>query len=112
MTVYSYSRLKCFEQCPRKYKLKYIDKIKIDGKENVELFLGKRVHETLKKLYWDMWHQKMNSLGGLLFFLREEWWRKWDDSIVIVKKEHSQKDYLRMAEQCITSYYNRYRPFA
>lgn len=48
MTLYSYSRLRCYEQCPQKYKFQYIDKIKIEAKESIELFLGKRVHKTLK----------------------------------------------------------------
>ncbi len=111
MAIYSYSRLNCYEQCPRKYKFQYIDKIKTEMKETIELFLGKRVHETLRKLYWDMWHQKMNSLGELLFFLREEWLNNWDESIVIVKKEYSREDYLNMAEQYISDYYSRYKPF-
>jgi putative RecB family exonuclease len=58
MTIYSHSRLSCYEQCPRKYKLQYIDRIKIEVKETIELFLGKRVHETLKKLYHDLRYQK------------------------------------------------------
>ena len=94
MTIYSYSKLKCYEQCQRKYKFQYIDKIKIEAKESIELFLGKRVHETLKKLYWDLRYQKMNTLEELLFFLRDEWSKKWNDGIVIVKKRYGQEDYM------------------
>jgi hypothetical protein len=61
-----------FEQCPQKYKFRYIEKIKTDTKETIELFLGKRVHETLKKLYQDLRYQKMSTLEELLFFLRDE----------------------------------------
>jgi putative RecB family exonuclease len=111
MTIYSYSRLKCYEYCPQKYKLQYIDKIKIRFKETIELFLGKRVHETLKKLYRDLQYQKENTLDDLLVLLHAQWVKNWNDSIVIVKKEYNQEDYLRMAEQYITNYYNRYRPF-
>ena len=50
MNIYSHSKLKCYEQCPQKFKLQYIDKIRIEFKESIELFLGKRVHETLKKV--------------------------------------------------------------
>jgi len=50
MTVYSHSRLSCFEQCPQKYKLQYIDRMETEVEENIEAFLGSRVHDTLEKL--------------------------------------------------------------
>lgn len=111
MMIYSYSRLKCFEQCPQKYKFQYIDKIKIEAKESIELFLGKRVHKTLKKLYQDLMHQKENALEDLLGFLREEWNKNWNDSIRVVKEGYSPEYYLGSAEQYITDYYQRYKPF-
>ena len=111
MTIYSYSRLKCYEQCPRKYKFQYIDKIKIEARENVELFLGKRVHETLKKLYRDLQYQKENTLGELLDYLHYMWSKNWNDSIVIVKKKYCQEDYQNTASKYITDYYHRCKPF-
>ena len=50
MTVYSHSRLSCFEQCPHKFKLQYIDKVETEVEESIEAYLGLRVHETLEKL--------------------------------------------------------------
>jgi len=111
MNVYSYSKLKCYEHCPQKYKFQYIDKIKIEAKESIELFLGKRVHETLKKLYHDLQYQKKNTLEDLLVFLRNRWAKNWNDSIMIVKEEYHPDDYINMAEKCIIKYYNRYKPF-
>jgi len=49
MTMYSHSKLRSYEQCPQKYKFQYIDKIKVEVKESIELFLGRRTHKTLKK---------------------------------------------------------------
>lgn len=72
MTIYSHSRLSCFEQCPNKFKLKYIDKVESDIEQSVEAFLGSRVHETLEKLYRDLDYHKLNSLDDLLVFLHEE----------------------------------------
>lgn len=111
MTIYSYSKLRCYEQCPQKFKFRYIDRVRIEVKESIELFLGRMVHETLKKLYQDLWYQKMNSLGDLLFFLRDEWSKKWNNGIMIMKARYSSESYLRMAKKYITDYYNRYYPF-
>ena len=60
MEIYSYSRIKTFENCPLTYRYRYIDRIKVDT-EGVEAFMGSRVHESLKKLYrddlWDKYFQ-------------------------------------------------------
>jgi len=111
MTVYSHSRLSCFEQCPHKFKLQYIDKVETEIEESIEAFLGSMVHEILEKLYSDLRYQKENSLDDLLNYFREEWEKNWNDSIVIVKKEYGPENYLKMGEKFITDYYNRYKPF-
>lgn len=111
MTIYSHSRLSCYEQCPQKYKLQYIDKVKTEVKESAEIFLGRRVHETLKRLYQDLMYQKRNTLEDLLSFLHDEWAKNWNDSIMIVKRENRSQDYLKMAEKYVSNYYDRYKPF-
>jgi putative RecB family exonuclease len=111
MSVYSHSRLSCYEQCPHKYKLQYIDKVETEVEESIEAYLGIRVHETLEKLYRDLGYQKVNTLDELLEFFRSEWKKNWDDSIVIVKKEYNPDNYIKMGEKFITDYYNKYKPF-
>ena len=111
MTVYSHSRLSCFEQCPYKFKLKYIDKVETEIEQSIEAFLGSCVHEVLEKLYEDLKHQKVDTLDELISYLHEIWKEKWDDSIVIVKKGYGPENYLKMAEKFISDYYKRYHPF-
>jgi len=111
MTVYSHSRLSCFEQCPQKYKLAYIDKVEREVEESIEAFMGSRVHETLEKLYRDLQYLKLNSQDDLLGLLRDEWEKNWNESIIIVKKEYGSDNYLKMAEKFIADYYTRYKPF-
>ncbi|MDG6218898.1 MAG: PD-(D/E)XK nuclease family protein [Candidatus Thermoplasmatota archaeon] len=111
MKVYSHSRLSCFEQCPYKFKLKYLDKVETEVEQSVEAFLGSRVHDALEKLYRDLEFHKVNSLDELLTFLRGEWEKQWSDDIIIVKEEYGKTNYLSMAEQYISDYYHRYEPF-
>ena len=111
MTFYSYSRIKCYQQCPQKYKFQYIVKMKVEVEENIELFLGKRVHETLKKLYQDLLYQRFNTLEELLEHLKNNWSRNWNDSIRIVKEDYTPEDYQEMALRYITNFYNYYYPF-
>ena len=111
MKVYSHSRLSCYEQCPQKYKLKYVDRVETEVEQSIEAFLGSMVHETLEKLYRDLGYQKVNTLEELLEFFHDEWKKNWDDSIVIVKEEYGPENYLKMGEKFITDYYNKYKPF-
>lgn len=111
MVVYSHSRLSCFEQCPQKYKLKYLDKVETEIQETIETYLGSCVHETLEKLYKDLTYQKRNSLDELIDYLNQIWQDHWTDDIIIVKKEYGKNNYLQMAERYITDYYHRYKPF-
>ncbi|MEA2036532.1 MAG: PD-(D/E)XK nuclease family protein [Nanoarchaeota archaeon] len=111
MSLYSHSRLNCFEQCPLKFKFAYIDKVETEIEDTVEAFLGSRVHEALEKLYKDLKFQKLNTLKELLAFFNSEWTKNWNDAIVIVRKDYDQENYRKMGEKFITGYYNRYKPF-
>ncbi|MFH1073050.1 MAG: PD-(D/E)XK nuclease family protein [Nanoarchaeota archaeon] len=111
METYSHSRLSTFEQCKLKFRFSYIDKVETEIEETVEAFMGKRVHETLEKLYADLKFQKKNSLQDLLAFYNDEWVKNWNPNILIVRKEYDQENYRKMGEKSITDYYSRYQPF-
>jgi putative RecB family exonuclease len=111
MTVYSHSRLSCYEQCPQKFKLQYIEKLETEEEQTVEAFLGIRVHEALEKLYRDLAHQKRNTLEELLGFFTTEWDTNWTDDISIVREEYHAENYLNMGKKYLSDYYQRYHPF-
>ena len=110
MSVYSHSRLGTYETCPLQYKYRYIDHIKKD-REGIEAFLGKRVHETLEKLYKDLKVTKANSLGDLVTYYNDAWRKNWSEHIEIVKKDYTADNYRRLGEKCIRDYYRRHFPF-
>lgn len=111
MTVYSHSRLSCYEQCPQKFKLQYIDKVETEEEQSVEAFLGIRVHEALEKLYRDLQHQKANTVEELLTFFSNEWNTNWTEDIIIVNEEYNAENYLNMGRVYLSTYYQRYHPF-
>jgi putative RecB family exonuclease len=111
MTVYSHSRLRCFEQCPARFKFQYIDKVETTEEQSVEAFLGTQVHECLEKLYRDLQHQKEDSLEELLAFLDQGWKENWSGDIILVSDEYGPETYQRMARKYLSDYYKRYHPF-
>ncbi|MDI6846268.1 MAG: PD-(D/E)XK nuclease family protein, partial [Candidatus Saccharicenans sp.] len=50
---YSHSKLSTFENCPLKFKLAYIDEIRVE-EEGIEAFLGSRFHQAMEKLYSEL----------------------------------------------------------
>ena len=71
--LYSHSRISCFEECPRCFKYRYIDKIPIEYFETVEQFMGSRVHESLEKLYRDVMSGKVPKRDELIDHYTDNW---------------------------------------
>lgn len=110
MTAYSNSLLSTYEQCPLKYKLRYRDRIKRKF-ETVEGFLGTMIHWTLRKCYDDHRFGVNMNMDGLLSHFNGLWKQRWNDSIIIVKKDKTSEDYKSRGEEMLGDYYRHYSPF-
>jgi len=111
VTVYSHSRLSAYENCPFKFKLRYLDKIKREEAESIEAFVGKRVHEVLEKLYQESLLTKTNTLGDLLSSYDRLWKENWNDNITIVRRKYNREHYYQFGKKCLENYFNHYQPF-
>lgn len=112
MPTYSHSRLSTFEKCPLKYKYTYIEKIPLEARqETVEAFMGKRVHETLCKLYADRIMAKADALDELLAYYDDIWRKSWSDEVLIARAGQVAQDYNDIGKKCVADYYRRYSPF-
>jgi putative RecB family exonuclease len=110
MPVYSHSRLETFENCPLKYKFRYIDGIK-KAEQGVEAFLGAQVHEVLRKLYDDLQLEKLNTLDELLEFFAASWKKAWGPHVRIVRAGMTEQNYFDTGRKCIRNFYERNQPF-
>jgi len=110
MTCYSHSRIGTFETCKYKYKLCYIDGVKVEVPTTIEAFMGSMVHKALEKLYLDLKYQKLNTLKELLAYYNEEW-KKGYTKDILINKEYTADNYRKMGEKYITDYYEHYKPF-
>ncbi len=113
MTTYSHSRLSTFENCPYQYKLRYIDKIKVDVPTTIECFMGDLVHQTLEKLYKDKKFMKDDSKEELLKFYKDLWEKEYSDDILIAKADQglTAENYKKMGVKFIENYYDKHKPF-
>ena len=108
--TYSHSRLETFRNCPRQFKIQYIDKIKAEM-ESIEAFMGGIVHEVLEKLYKDVSMTKIPTRDEVLAYYDKVWDEKWHDGITVVKKDYTPDNYREVGRKCATEYYDRHHPF-
>ncbi len=111
MPTYSYSQLETFDNCPLKYKFKYIDKIRKPEAQSIEAFVGITVHEVLRKLYADLVLGKRQSIEELLGHYGSVWRRDWMPTIRIVQPDLSAENYFDYGARCLRNYYQRHAPF-
>jgi putative RecB family exonuclease len=111
VTIFSHSRLSAFENCPRQYRYRYIEKIPVET-EGIEAFVGKRVHEILERLYHHVArHRKPPSLGQVLDRFRKDWDVAFHDRIRVVREETTADEYRERGERGLTNYYRSNYPF-
>lgn len=109
--IYSYSRLNRFENCPMAFKLKYIDRVKVEFFESIESFTGSRVHEALERLYDSLRKGFALSVDEILMHYGKQWGRNIRPDVVVNKEGLTHDHYRTMGEKCITDYYSCYKPF-
>jgi len=111
MTIYSHSRLKTFEQCPFKFKLKYLDKVQPEMEQTIESHLGKVVHDTLEWVYKQVKKGEIPTAHEVISYYSEKWEKDYKPEFIIVKKEFTMKDYFNKGVRFLINYYTKNHPF-
>jgi putative RecB family exonuclease len=109
--AYSHSQLETFENCPLKYKLQYLDRIK-SGRRSIEAFMGTVVHATLEKLYRDLRMSRLPGPEEVSGYYLDQWEASFGEDIFIVRSEYRAEDYRETGLRCVQEYYARYYPFS
>ena len=111
MVQYSHSKLETFNQCPLKYKFRYIEKIKPEQK-SIEGFLGEKVHETLEWLYSQVKKEKIPTIDEIILYYASSWHKDFKPEVYfIVKQDITIKDYFEKGIKFLLDYYQGNYPF-
>ncbi len=112
MPIYSHSRLSTFEQCPKKFKYKYLDKLKPEIEKTIETHLGSAVHKTLEWIYTNVKENDANlKIDDIIAQYIKEWQKEFSENILIVKKQLTAGDYFNKGVQFLIDYYSKHSPF-
>lgn len=113
MTIYSFSQIWVYQQCPKKYQYQYIDKIEKEYKSSPDLILWTSVHWWLERLYQEINLLKIPTKQQLLNKFHELW-NKWIQQAwekLLYKWDQTIEDYIKRWEFYLTNYYDKYYPF-
>jgi len=107
---FSHSKLTTYQQCPQKYKFRYIDEIPPPIR-SIELHLGTSVHTALEKLYADARHGQVTSRDELLTFFQQAWDEGYSPQLRIVRSRATARTYLETGVGMLKNYHWRFHPF-
>ncbi|MBZ5660212.1 MAG: PD-(D/E)XK nuclease family protein [Acidobacteriia bacterium] len=110
MPSYSHSKLTSYQQCPQKYKFRYIDEIPPPIR-SIELHLGTTVHFALEKLYAEARQGQVTSLDDLLVFFRDKWDESYSPELRIVRAKTTARTYFDLGRQMLKDYHWTFHPF-
>lgn len=109
-TKFSPSKLATYKDCPRRYRYRYVDKIKSET-QSVEAFVGDCVHKALEALYQGVLHGKTLPLEEVVKAYLERWEQRWTEAVVIRSRKYSARDYQKVGRDCVEGYYRAHEPF-
>ncbi|MCF7910191.1 PD-(D/E)XK nuclease family protein [Candidatus Pacearchaeota archaeon] len=112
LKFYSHSSLSTFEQCPYKFKLRYIDKIKPIIEKTIESHLGQAVHSALEWLYSQISQEnKTPTIEELIKYYLDAWQETYTSEIKIINQQLTLEHYLNQGVRFLTQYYTTHFPF-
>jgi putative RecB family exonuclease len=111
MRWYSHSGLSAFEQCPHRYRLRYIDRVEVDVGESIACLRGSAAHFGVEMLYQELLAGRMPDLDVLLDATRKWWAEHYHDKVILPDGAGTPESYLEEALQCVRTYYDGHYPF-
>lgn len=109
--LFSHSRLKCFENCPKQFQFRYVLRLPQET-EGIEAFVGKRVHEILERLYLFVGQGMLPSLPQVKSRFEQLWQTEYDaERVKIVREGVEPAFYQELGIRCLEGYYRRHYPF-
>lgn len=103
--TYSFSRVKCFQQCPLRYRFRYIEGRK-EAFRSIESFLGSTVHDVLEWLYAQRDEGSDPPETGIL----EEYSRRWaegrDRTVAVIRVSDDDEEYHRLGREMLSRFYS------
>jgi RecB family exonuclease len=102
--LFSFSRIKCFRQCPLRYRYRYIQGLK-ETFRSIESFLGSTVHDVLEWMYLERDRGSTPDEPKILEQFAKLWSTSRDDDIAIVRIGDNEESYLKLGREMLIRFF-------
>ena len=102
--AYSFSRIKCLNQCPLRYRYRYIQGLK-EAFRSIESFVGNTVHDILEWLYAERHRGWEADESAMLDRFATSWTENRDDAVAIIRIDDSEESYLKTGREMLIRFY-------
>jgi putative RecB family exonuclease len=101
--VFSFSRVKCFHQCPLRYRWRYIEG-RQDAFRSIESFLGTKVHDVLEWLYSERDNGAEPDEHATLENFARRWAEERDQDVAIIRIGEVDDSYLQLGREMLSRF--------
>jgi len=101
---FSFSRVKTFNQCPLRYRYRYLKGLK-EVFRSIESFMGNVVHDVLEWLYTERENGSSPSLEAALESLADRWTAGLTDEITVIRCSDRSDAYLVTAREILERFH-------
>ncbi len=108
---FSPSKLSVYQNCPRRYQYRYVDKIS-RRRKTPETVVGTAVHSTFEELYALVTGGKVPALDELHGIFEREFAADWDDTVMEKDGRFVRDDWRKVGRDCVALYHAAHHPFA
>jgi RecB family exonuclease len=108
---FSPSKLSVYQNCPKRYQYRYVDKIS-RRRKTPETVVGVAVHAAFEELYALVTGGKVPTLPELQEIYEREFASEWDETVVEKDARFAKPDWLKVGRDCVQLYYDGHQPFS
>jgi len=108
---FSPSKLSVYQNCPKRYQYRYVDKIS-RARKTPETVVGVAVHSAFEELYALVTGGKVPTLPELQEIYEREFADGWDASVVEKDARFVKDDWRKVGRDCVQLYYEGNQPFS
>ena len=107
---FSPSKLSVYQNCPKRYQYRYVDKIS-RYRKTPETVVGVAVHSAFEELYGLVTGGKVPTLPELHEIYEREFAGEWDETVVEKDARFAKDDWKKVGRDCVELYYEGHKPF-
>ncbi|MDX6769013.1 MAG: PD-(D/E)XK nuclease family protein [Elusimicrobiota bacterium] len=108
--TFSPSKLSTYQNCPKKYQFRYVDRISRKRK-TPETVVGVAVHAAFEELHGLVNGGKVPTLAETQATFEAELAKEWDDTVKLRDERFTKDDWRRVGLDCVKNYYDAGFPF-